>query len=261
MIKKIFQMLTCRLILVLIVVTTMGFTFPQAGEDTAPQKQKRALAILGDAWHAVAPLYFGIVQQMERKGYQTDVVVDNNVPFDNLEQYDLIVISRYGMDDKLRLEKGMFTGPEGKNVKWLTIVQEKYLEHYVLNGGKILLHHDGHSYYSEDGGICNLAKATHKGHPKKVTVKMEPTGVLPELTTGIEPFETIDEEFRMELDESTTNIFLKSYSKENGTTNQGWAHNYGKGKVVVFVPGHDSNSLENPMIRKCISNCIDWLNE
>ena len=38
---------------------------------------------------------------------------------------------------------------------------------------------------------------------------------MPELTEGTEPFEVVDEEYRMEI-EPSTNVFLKSYSENNG---------------------------------------------
>lgn len=90
---------------------------------------------------------------------------------------------------------------------------------------------------------------------------MKATGLIPELTQGITSFTVSDEEFRMDLDESKTTVFLESYSEANGRTPQGWAHDYGKGKVVVLVPGHDRYSLEHPMVDQCIANIVDWLSE
>ena len=64
-----------------------------------PYHSKKGLAILGDAWHSVAPLYKSIVRKMEAVGYQMDVTMDNSVPFERLSEYDMVVLSRYGYDN------------------------------------------------------------------------------------------------------------------------------------------------------------------
>jgi type 1 glutamine amidotransferase len=228
---------------------------------TQSENQKKGLAILGDAWHAVAPLYKSIVKKMEASGYEMDVTMDNSVPFDKLAEYDIIVISRYGYDNINQLKQGIFQKAEGKKLRWISPKQEDAFERWVKNGGHLFMHHDGHCYYSAKGGIERLAKTYHGGHPPKIPVTMKPTGLLPELTQGITPFTISDEEFRMDLDESKTTVFLESYSEANGRTPQGWAHDYGKGKVVVLVPGHDRYSLEHPMVDQCISNIVAWLSK
>ena len=216
---------------------------------------------LGDAWHAVAPLYKSIVKKMETAGYEMDTTMDNSVPFESLADYDTIVISRYGYDNITQLKQGLFQKAAGKQLRWVTPEEEDAIENWVKDGGHLFMHHDGHCYYSAKGGIELLAKTSHAGHPPKIPVTMKATGLLPELTRGVTPFTVSDEEFRMDLDESKTTVFLESYSEANGRTPQGWAHDYGKGKVVVLVPGHDRYSLEHPMVDQCIANIVDWLSK
>ena len=57
------------------------------------------------------------------------------------------------------------------------------------------------------------------------------------------------------MDETKTNVFLENYSETNGRSARGWFHDYGKGKVVVYIPGHDKRVLLNPMVRKGLGNC------
>ncbi len=136
-----------------------------ANDTQTSDNQKRGLAIIGDAWHNAAYLYMSIVQQMEEKGIKTDVIYDYDVPFDKLDEYDIIVISRYGMNDILNFQEGLFLTPVQKNNQWITSDQEDKIEEYVRKGGNLFLHHAGHAYYSQNGSITNLAKATHGGHP------------------------------------------------------------------------------------------------
>ena len=65
----------------------------------------------------------------------------------------------------------------------------------------------------------------------------------------------------VEMDKSQTEVFLESYSEENGRFAQGWAHTYGKGKVAVLIPGHDKKVLFHPIVKQCIKNVIEWLEQ
>lgn len=223
--------------------------------------EKRALAILGDAWHCVEPLEKNIVRQIKEKGFLTDVIIDYEVSFDNIFDYDLIIISRYAWNDSKRFREKVYGTPKAKSqeMRWISIEQEDLLEAFVNRGGSLFLHHDGIGYYPKGGGINRLSKAFFVNHPPRTHISLKPTGKLSELMKGVDVFELVDEEFNVELDESQTQVFLESYSEENGRYPQGWAHSYGKGKVVVFIPGHSTESLEHPMVRKSISNVIEWL--
>lgn len=241
----------------LLIVLMNGHSFAQDQENT----EKRALAIIGDMYHAAAPLYNSIVVKLNNKGYKTDVIIDYNVPFENLSEYDIIVLSRYGYDDIRQLREHVFQTREGRKYIWITPDQEQAIEDWVKAGGHLFLHHDGIGYYPRDGAIVRLAKAFFISHPPIVPIMVKPTGKLPELTSGVEHFVISEEEYKLEINESATNVFLESFSEKNGRSVQGWAHEYGKGKVAVFIPGHDRKVLEHPMVDLCIANIIKWLDK
>lgn len=94
-----------------------------------------------------------------------------------------------------------------------------------------------------------------------VNITVVPVGDYLGLNEGVQPFVIHDEEYQLEIDPSETNIFMESYSDEHGHSYQGWAHDYGKGKVVVFIPGHDRYALFSPMVQQSISNILDSFNE
>lgn len=147
------------------------------GVSAQSKNPKKGLAVLGDAWHAVAPLYKSIVKKMEAAGYEMDATMDNSVPFEKLIDYDTIVISRYGYDNITQLKQGLFQKAAGKKLRWITPEQEDAIERWVKDGGHLFMHHDGHCYYSEEGGIERLAKTSHAGHPPKNTHYHESNGV------------------------------------------------------------------------------------
>ena len=232
------------------------------GASNTQQKnasKKRALAILGDAYHCVGPLYTTIVETLRKGGYEAVAIMDYSVPFDDFGSYDLIVQSRYAYDD-VTFYKERDVNPSTKRATpWLTARQEQKFEDYVKAGGRLLLHHDGIGFYAKDGAITRLAKAHFIKHPPIISIKVSPTGKMPELTRGITPFTVADEEFQVEMDETQTSVYLESHSPEHGRSPQGWAHTYGEGKVAVFVPGHERAVLSHKMVQRGIQNVLDWL--
>lgn len=232
----------------------LGMISPFIATCQESESQKKALAIIGDFWHPVAPIYRAIVEKIEDKGYHADIILDYNVPFDRLSQYDLIVLSRYSVDDFLQLKE---KEKDPRRYSWISPSQEEAIESYVENGGNLFLHHDGIGYYPDGGGISRLAKAYFVSHPPVTSIRVEPVGNYAGLNAGIEPFTIKDEEFVLKIDTTSTHIFMQSYSEEHGYFYQGWAHDYGNGKVVVFVPGHDRYALFAPMVQQSISNILD----
>lgn len=221
--------------------------------------RKRALAILGDAHHSVFPLYLSIVKEMEKQGYETDIIMDFNVPFDKFSKYDLIVLSRYAYNDVVLSRDYGFDFSKASENLWLSSSQEQAFEDFVMAGGRLMFHHDGIGYYPKGGPIHRLSKAHYLRHPPINEITVTSIGDHPELTAGIEPFVIIEEEFVVEMDESQTTIFLESHSEENGRTAMGWTHEYGKGRVVVLIPGHNRAVLFHPMFKQCLNNALSWL--
>ncbi len=241
------------------VFVSLSFAFIS---DTEKGKaKKKVLAILGDAHHSVFPQYAAIVREFQKKGYDTDVILDYDVPFTALSEYDMVILSRYAYNDVVLCKQYKFNFAKGKDNLWLTSQQEQSFENYVKAGGRLFLHHDGIGFYPKGRAISRLAKAYFITHPPVGTITVKPTGNFPELTQDIVTFNVEDEEFVVEMDESQTEVFLESYSEENGRFAQGWAHAYGKGKVAVLIPGHDKKVLFHPIVKQCIKNVIEWLEQ
>ena len=59
-----------------------------ATQDTSARK-KRVLAILGDAYHCVAPLDSALVGRLRQSGWEAVVIMDYAVPWDDFGKYDL----------------------------------------------------------------------------------------------------------------------------------------------------------------------------
>jgi hypothetical protein len=220
--------------------------------------KKRVLAIVGDAYHAPAYLDGALVGGLRKSGWEAVTIIDYDVPWDDFSKYDLIILSReaheyvkYFRDRDVRPSKG--------RALWITPQQEQKFEDYVNAGGRLFLYHDGFGFYPKGGAVSRAAKAFFIRHPAIVSINVKPTGKMPELTQGITPFTVADEEYEVEMDESQTSVFLESHSPEHGRFAQAWAHPYGKGKVVVFIPGHGRDTISHPMVQRSVQNILAWL--
>ncbi len=228
-------------------------------EDTKGNK-KRVLAILGDGWHRVAPLDRHLVVKLRDKDWEAVVIMDYEVPWDDFDNYDLIILSREG-NEFVEYYKHRDTNPDREKGKWLTKEQSLKFVDYVNGGGRMLLYHDGFGNYPCDYGPALIARSCFIRHPKITEINVSPTGKMANLTEDVPPFIVSDEEYEVDMDESKTSVFLESHSVENGRAPQGWAHTFGEGKVVVIVPGHRMDTIEHPMINRLVQNALDWLNE
>lgn len=222
---------------------------------------KRALALLGDAWHAPHILRRVMAEKLEKLGAAATILTDYTTPsnytvdFQNLgAQYDLLIIGRYGLND-YRSFQGENTG----RVYWLSDRQLEEIERFVTEGGSLLLHHGAIGFYPEESRMCQLARAFCLNHPPIIPIHVEPVGQEDQLNQGVVPFDTADEEFNVTLDMDRTTVYLQSYSQQNGLHPQAWFHSYGKGRVAVFVPGHDSTVLRHPMVEQGLENTIRCL--
>lgn len=221
--------------------------------------KKRVLAILGDAYHCVAPLDSALLGRLRRNGWEAVVIMDYAVPWDDFSQYDLIIQSREGREYVRYLRDRDGNPPNKGEARWLTPAQEQKYEDYVNAGGRLFLYHDGFGAYPKGNGVSRVARSYFIRHPAIVSINVSPTGKMPELTEGITPFAVADEEYQVEMDESQTSVFLESRSPEHGRAPQGWAHSYGKGKVAVLIPGHSVATINHPMVQRCVQNITDWL--
>ena len=232
----------------------------RAADEKTGARKKRVLAILGDAYHAVAYLDGALVGRLRKAGWEAVTIMDYAVPWDDFGKFDLIVLSREA-HEYIRFFRERDSNPAVSKMEalWLTPAQEQKFEDYVKAGGRLFLYHDGFGFYPKGGAVSRVAKSFFIRHPAMVNINVTPTGKMPELTEGVTPFNVVDEEYQVEMDESQTSVFLESHSPEHGRAPQGWAHPYGKGKVAVLIPGHNAATISHPMVQRAIQNITGWL--
>ena len=208
----------------------------------------------------MAPLDRHLVGKLRDDGWEATVIMDYDVPWEGLEEYDLIILSREG-NEFVEYYRNRDVNPDYERGYWLTKEQSLRFEEYVSNGGSMLLYHDGFGNYPCDYGPALVARSCFISHPRRTELTVTPTGKMPELTKGVSVFVVVDEEYKVQMDESETNVFLESHSRQHGCFAQGWAHTYDEGKVVVLVPGHRMATIEHPAVNRLVQNAFDWLLE
>ncbi|MEX2400482.1 MAG: ThuA domain-containing protein [Rhodothermales bacterium] len=259
--------LTLLIAAILCLTSTPSWVDDAAAQNTSQNvaqndgDQKTVLAILGDVWHRPAFLDRHLVGPLRDEGWMADVIMDYDVPWDDFENYDLIILSRYGQED-FDYYRYRDRNPDAERKTWMTLEQSMLFVEYVESGGSILLYHDGFGSTPCEFGTVLLARSCFISHPERIEITVSTLDGMPEITEGVaDSFVVRDEEYVVEMDESETNVFLESHSPEHGRSPQGWAHTFGDGKVVVLIPGHFMDTIEHPMINRLIQNSLDWLNE
>lgn len=128
---------------------------------------------------------------------------------------------------------------------------------YVSGGGALLVIHNGISLQNKYE-LCQMIGAKFTGHPPFQTLEFQIAAVEHPIMQGIQSFTIDDEPYRFKFDPFTETIVLFEYTYEGERYPAAWAHDYGLGRVVYLMPGHQVQSFVNPMYRQIIKNSSRW---
>lgn len=67
-----------------------------------------------------------------------------------------------------------------------------------------------------------------------------------------------DEHYQMNMLPSSKSYILAYTTSKNGEQPALWVHGYGKGRVCMFTPGHDTANLTCPQYVRLMRNMIEW---
>lgn len=260
-----------------------------AARQGATGKGPRTLALIGDRYHNSDYIRVSL----------DEVFKDLNLPIDYttnyydlspglLEPYQLFVSLRdnmiwpagYPADEVRGLENpGQF--PREKEEYWITEEQGKAVQDFVAAGnGFYSLHNNAFvsrsskNYREVQGGYA-LSHPPMRPFMVRIVNKEHP------VTRGVEDFMVTDEQHYLIYDKDPKNILLHSENvdgltytpgiedqdpansgplKDLGTTSvSGWAHEYGKGRVVFTAMGHTIHAMWQPEYVKIQKNAVRWL--
>lgn len=132
------------------------------------------------------------------------------------------------------------------------------LQTYVINGGSLLLIHNGISLQNKYE-LAQMIGAKFTGHPARTTLEYAEFNREHPIMSGITEFSLFEEPYQFEFDAFTNKTTLFYYEYEGNKYPAAWAHTYGKGKVVYLSPGHDNSIFECSEYRNIIKNSVYWL--
>jgi type 1 glutamine amidotransferase len=77
------------------------------------------------------------------------------------------------------------------------------------------------------------------------------------VTRGIPDFELFDEVYGgFYVKRSVTSLLTTDHPDSSPVI--GWSHYYGKSRVVIIQPGHDTPAFQSPVYRKLLRQAIEW---
>lgn len=135
-------------------------------------------------------------------------------------------------------------------------------------GCSLLVVHAGFAFIpKEHPVITDIMQGYFNGHPplSSLEVKIAEDCAHP-IVRGVEGFTSLlDEHFQVEgLDGDRTTVLAYSYSVNSKKQPAAWAHQSGKGRVAVILPGHANpvfQALRHPSMVRMLKNAVNWLSE
>lgn len=269
----------------------IGASEPAIGQSTNRDSRPRTLALVGDRYHN--PDYMRVC--LNRVFKELDLPIDYTFNYydlssDLLKPYQLFVCFRDNMiwpdgysgpDASSFYEERLENAhdfPPSKAEYWISEGQGQAVKDFVAAGhGFYSMHNNAFvsrsskNYREVQGGVA-------LGHPPLRPFKVRITNKSHPITQGVEDFMVNDEQHYLHYDKDPKGALMESvntdgltYSardpddpqaqpKDMGTTTvSGWAHEYGKGRVVFTAIGHTPHALWQPEHLKLQKNAVRWL--
>ena len=166
---------------------------------------------------------------IDRKSTDDYTVVNN----DSLGEYELFISYTEFADDPL---------PQASTAALLS---------YVANGGGLLVIHNGISL-QRSPELSAMIGARFTGHPAFGALPIQISEPNHPIMEGIEPFIIEDEPYRFDMNPLLSMTILAEYEHEGKKWPAAWAHEYGLGRIVYLMPGHQLSAFEVQPYRELI---------
>ncbi|GIQ69581.1 hypothetical protein XYCOK13_24050 [Xylanibacillus composti] len=139
----------------------------------------------------------------------------------------------------------------------LTSEQTAGLLSFVSNGGAFVCIHNGISLQSRSE-VCRMIGAKFTGHPPYREIQIEVAATDHPIMKDVPSFIIQDEPYQYDLLPYTDKTVLMEYEHEGGRVPAGWCQEYGLGRVVYLMPGHDAGPFDIPAYRTVIRQSVQW---
>jgi type 1 glutamine amidotransferase len=144
------------------------------------------------------------------------------------------------------------------NEAWAKAINDRQaaaLLDYLNNGGKLLSIHSGLSLFKTPA-LKSLHGVEYLDHPPYDRLRINLKKGHP-LTEGVDDFYINDEPYHFNVVDEIE-IFA-SYEFDGTTIPAAWKKEYGKGKFIYLMPGHDEAVFQVTEYQKLIKKCVEYL--
>ena len=206
----------------------------------------KIMVLAGDYWHP-ANTVEPIMEYLKDTG-DSYVFTEDPEEFYK-DDYDVLVIFKAGV------ENIQIPTPAWCDDKWT----ECFLNR-VENGMGVVSVHSGITFFPLDNKIASeVFEASFVSHPEQCPVKFIPLVKHP-VFEGIEEFELngTDEHYVMKFVENYKSTIIAESESMHGKQPAVWVNTYGKGKICMFTPGHETRIITSPEYVRLIKNMIKY---
>ncbi len=211
----------------------------------------KGLILAGDHYHDPNIAFEGIGAVLKDERIKYSCTSDYaSFGKESIAEENLLIFHRDGVE---------FPDRRNSPVPWMTLEQEEFIEQFVLSGGGFLALHNSAWDYPWKNGYRRTLGGYYIGHPPIADFNVDVVNKTHPVTAGVESYEITDEQHFLYFDYDRVEILLVSQGQDGRQSVSGWAHEYGKGRVVYLPHGHSLKALMHPCVQKLLHNAVKWL--
>jgi type 1 glutamine amidotransferase len=251
---------------------------PSAAQDPVKPKP-RVLALIGDRFHN--PDFIRV--SLDRLLSELELPIDYTIQYEQLSRdllrsYRILICFRDGMiwpggylgpDAYVCYEEGLETPQDFQKVQpqnWMKPEQAEAIRDFVAGGNGLYSIHNNSHVSVTSPVYREVMGGAYIGHPTLRPFKVRIVNKSHPITQGVDDFMVNDEQHYVDYDKDHQNILLEAENvdglgyNDHGTKSiSGWAHEYGKGRVVFTAVGHTIHAMWNPEYLKLQKRAVQWL--
>jgi len=128
---------------------------------------------------------------------------------------------------------------------------------FVARGGGLLAIHNGISL-QRNQELAAMIGGKFMSHPEFTSLPIRIREPHHRIMDRVEPFVVDDEPYRFEFDPFIRKTILAEYEHDGEMWPAAWTHEFGLGRVVYLMPGHQLSAFKVEGYRKLIVNAGLW---
>lgn len=243
-----------------------------------PGGKPKVFALIGDKYHNADLIHTALDRLFSEMGLPWDYTANyERFSKDSLRGYRILVFFKDGMvwpggylfpcmypyaQDLENPDEFPKAKPQG----WITQEQAEAVRDFVSAGNGLYSFHENCDVANFSPIYKRLLAGEYAGHPPLRPFKVRIVNKSHPITQGIQDFMVNDEQHFPAYYGEHKNILLQgdnidglTYANRGTKSVSGWAHEYGKGRVVFTGIGHTIHAMWAPEYLKLQKRAVQWL--